>query len=175
MSSDSWKSDVLIEYEPIKVQSNLTPQYRRSWDWRKSGSIPKTAVLGVIYYLQNPYLGLANGRRYWGEGRSSIGGGGNCIKNTSVYRPTDYPRLGLCLLGCSLYGTAAVSLSATCFGTLVECCYPVSAVCGYCYSNRSRLEKFHFILNTSIPPAHPHTTQGTHARMSCRIFLGIWT
>ena len=31
-----------------------------------------------------------------------FGGGDNCIKNTSVYRPTDYPRLGLCLLGCSL-------------------------------------------------------------------------
>ena len=26
-----------------------TPQYRRSWDWQKSGGIPKTAVLGVIY------------------------------------------------------------------------------------------------------------------------------
>ena len=25
-----------------------TPQYRRSWDWQKSGGIPKTAVLGVI-------------------------------------------------------------------------------------------------------------------------------
>ena len=25
------------------------------------------AVLGVIYNLQNPYLGLGNGQRYWGE------------------------------------------------------------------------------------------------------------
>ena len=26
-------------------------------------------ILGVIYNLQNPYLGLGNGRRYWGAGR----------------------------------------------------------------------------------------------------------
>ena len=54
-----------------------TPQYRRSWDWRKSGGIPKTAVLGLgshIYKIQNPYLGLENGRQYW-EG-SGIGRGG---------------------------------------------------------------------------------------------------
>ena len=41
-----------------------TPQYRRSWDRRKSGGTPKTAVLGVIYNIQNPHLGLGNGRRY---------------------------------------------------------------------------------------------------------------
>ena len=42
------------------------------------------AVLGVIYNLQNPYLGLGNGRRYW-EG-SGIGRGGiegdDCINTT---------------------------------------------------------------------------------------------
>ena len=35
----------------IKCRYSQTPQYRRSWDWRKSGGIPKTAVLGVIYKL----------------------------------------------------------------------------------------------------------------------------
>ena len=39
-------------------------QYRRSWDWRKTGIIPKTAVLGVIYYQEKTYVGLENERRY---------------------------------------------------------------------------------------------------------------
>ena len=32
-------------------------------------------VLGVIYNLKNPYLGLRNGQRYWG------GGGGTTVYN----------------------------------------------------------------------------------------------
>ena len=51
-----------------------TPQYRRSWNWRKSGGIPKTAVLGVIYNLQNPYCIVLG--RGGGIGRGGIGGGG---------------------------------------------------------------------------------------------------
>ena len=54
-----------------------TPKYRRSWDWQKISGIPKTAVLGVIYNIRNPYLGLENGRRYWeggGFGRGDIEG-----------------------------------------------------------------------------------------------------
>ena len=30
------------------------------------GTDKKAAVFGVKYNLQNPYLGLGNGRRYWG-------------------------------------------------------------------------------------------------------------
>ena len=66
-----------------------TPQYRRSWDRTgkkgpKSGGIPKTAVyIGnhIIYNLQNPYLGLGIGRRYWEGGGIGRGGiqGDDCI------------------------------------------------------------------------------------------------
>ena len=43
------------------------------------------AVLGVIYNLQNPYLGLENGRQYWEGGGIGRGGieGDNC--NTVYY------------------------------------------------------------------------------------------
>ena len=34
----------------------------------KKRGIRKSAVFEVIYYLQNPNLGLGNGRRYWGGG-----------------------------------------------------------------------------------------------------------
>ena len=47
---------------PNKLQSN--PSIPPILEWRKSGGIPKTAVLGVIY---NIYMTLGNGRRYWGE------------------------------------------------------------------------------------------------------------
>ena len=58
-------------------------QYRQPRDWRKSGSIPKPAVKGVIYKYnrEKPYLGLENGRPYEGGGgerRDGIGGGDDC-------------------------------------------------------------------------------------------------
>ena len=55
-------------------------------DWRKSSGIPKTAVLGVIYNIQNPYLGLENGRRYWEGGGIGMGGieGDDCTKSQNV-------------------------------------------------------------------------------------------
>ena len=63
------------------LQSPPSPQYRRSWDWRKSGGMPKTAVLGVIYnYITYKTLiwdlkmrggigraAVLGGRRYWGD------------------------------------------------------------------------------------------------------------
>ena len=60
--------DEETEVRALASLYSQTPQYRRSWDWPKSGGIPKTAVLGVIYNLQHPYLGLENGRRYWEGG-----------------------------------------------------------------------------------------------------------
>ena len=65
-------------YEPQKVQSALPiPPIS---GLTKSSGIRKSAELGVIYNLQNPYLGLGNGRGYWGE--TVLGGavwGGGCI------------------------------------------------------------------------------------------------
>ena len=61
--------------------STLEPPNTANRDWRKSGGIPKTAVLGVIYNLKNPYLGLENERRYWeggGIGRATVLGGDDC-------------------------------------------------------------------------------------------------
>ena len=77
-----------------------TPQYRLSWDWRNSGGIPKTAVLGVIYYnLQNPYLGLENGRRYWECG--GIGSGG--IEGADCTRVFFKRAFGIVSTGCVLF------------------------------------------------------------------------
>ena len=74
--------DEETEVRALASLYSQTPQYRRSWDWPKSGGIPKTAVLGVIYNLQHPYLGLENGRRYWEGGgmggRRYWGGGDDC-------------------------------------------------------------------------------------------------
>ena len=39
-------------------------------------------VAHPVYNLQNPYLGLGNGRRYWGGGgigRGGMGGGGATV------------------------------------------------------------------------------------------------
>ena len=58
-----------------------TPQYRRSWAWRKIGGIPKTAVKGVIYNynIQNPSIwDLEMGG---GSGKGGIEGD-NCNKHS---------------------------------------------------------------------------------------------
>ena len=64
-----------------------TPQYRRSWDWQKNGGTTKTAVLGVIYNIQNPYPGLENGRRYWEGGGIGRGGveGDDCTTTSGKF------------------------------------------------------------------------------------------
>ena len=64
----------------LVVKYSRPSQYRRSRDWRKGRGIRKLAVIGVIYNQEKPYLGLEDGRQYWGrrwtEGRYWGGGGG---------------------------------------------------------------------------------------------------
>ena len=79
-----WRVNLLKQHTMTNSYTVKTPitLYRRSWNWWKSGGIPKTAVLGVILYnIQNPHLGLENGRRYWEGGGIGRGGieGDDCI------------------------------------------------------------------------------------------------
>ena len=53
----------------------------------KKRGIRKSAILGVIYNLQNPYLGLGNGRQYWGGGGIALGGavlGGTSVPDKTL-------------------------------------------------------------------------------------------
>ena len=63
---------------PVAIKPLNTADLGTGQKGPKSGGIPKTAVyIGshIIYNLQNPYLGLGIGRRYWPEG-GGIGRGG---------------------------------------------------------------------------------------------------
>ena len=66
----------------LNIQSN--PSILPIFGLAKKRRYSEMAVLGVIYNLQNPYLGLGNGRRYWEGGGIGRGGieGDDCINTT---------------------------------------------------------------------------------------------
>ena len=74
IEKDSWEDIHICGSVAARAIYSRPSQYRRSWDWLNTRGIPKTAVLGVTYNLENRYLGLENARRYWGVGGERRGG-----------------------------------------------------------------------------------------------------